>query len=294
MMDGDITLESVYGEGSTFTLRIPRYPHTDGLFVKPGVETPPVDLELPEGAATVLVIDDDIAVREYVDHYLSNEGFNIALASGGQEGLEKARELKPDVITLDILMPDIDGWSVLSALKSDPELRDIPVVVMSMVEDRSTGVKLGAAEYLSKPVDPKRLTSIINKYKNGGSSVLLLEDDENARALMRRVLERDGWSVTDSANGEEGLLALDSGIPEIIVLDLLMPKMDGFQFLSAIEDREDMADVPIIVVTAKDLTERDKSQLTDQVKRVLEKGQYSRDQLLDEVRVLIADSIAEA
>ncbi len=187
------------------------------------------------------------------------------------------------------MMPGKDGWAVLQELKADPDLLDIPVIMVSMVDDRSMGYTLGAAEYLTKPVDRNQLSRLLRKYRcaNPPCPVLLVEDDDEIRELMRRTLQKDGWNVTEAVNGRAGLERLREKIPELIMLDLMMPVMDGFEFLLELRKVDAWRNIPVVVVTAKELTQQDRQQLRGNVETVLEKGAYDRDELLARVRELV-------
>ena len=191
---------------------------------------PPV-AEGPAGASLVLVIDDDPGVRELMGRYLTREGFRVAVASSGDEGLRLARELRPDAITLDVMMPGLDGWAVLGALKADAATADIPVVMLTIVDDRNLGYALGAAEYLTKPIDRERLLAVLARYRRD-RPVLIVEDDAPLRELLRRMLEREGYTVVEAEHGRAALDRLREGAPGVILLDLMMPVMDGFEFLA--------------------------------------------------------------
>lgn len=205
MMGGDITVESEVGKGTTFTIRLPAKVSAPKVQPVPAAESKP-EL-LPEGASTVLVIDDDPTVCDLLQRFLSKEGFRVARASGGEEGLRLAKELRPTAITLDVLMPGMDGWAVLSALKADPALADIPVIMLTIVDDKNLGYALGASDYLTKPIDRDRLVAILNKHRREDPSplVLVVEDDADTREMIRRMLEREGWVVTEAENGRVGL-----------------------------------------------------------------------------------------
>ncbi len=288
MMGGDISVQSEIGKGSSFTARLPmtvHRPETVPVTQPTGAEMTPV----PAGASVVLIIDDDPAVRELMVRFLSKEGFNVQTASNGQEGLRKAKELRPDVITLDIMMPGMDGWAVLTALKADPELIAVPVIVMTMVSDQSLGYALGAAEYMTKPIDKDRLVTLLRKYRceTEFCNVLVVEDDPATREMVSRMLIREGWAVDEAENGLVALERVSSSRPGVIVLDLMMPEMDGFQFITELHKREDWRSIPIIVVTAMELSPSDRSRLNGHVQQILKKGAYSREQLLEEVRNMV-------
>jgi PAS domain S-box-containing protein len=290
LMGGDITVESTLGHGSTFIIRLP----AEGLALKavpaPRGEVSASSATLPEGAPTVLLIDDDPAMRDLTQRFLGKEGFHVAVAASGEEGLRLAKALKPAVIALDVLMPGMDGWAVLTALKADPDLADIPVIMLSIVDEKGMGYALGAADYLTKPINWERLPGTLRKYQRAQPPcpVLVVEDDADLREMMRRTLEKGGWAVIEAANGRVALERLIEQRPELILLDLMMPEMDGFQFLEEVRKHEEWRLIPIVVVTAKDLTEEDHRRLSASEARVLQKGLYSREEMLREVRDLVA------
>jgi CheY-like chemotaxis protein len=284
MMGGDITVESVHGEGSTFTIQLPAEVAGDQAAEAPKVEKLPVRA-VPADAPTVLVIDDDPAVRDLMQRMLSKEGLRVVSAPDGKEGLRLAKELRPDAITLDVLMPGMDGWTVLTALKADSALSEIPVIMVTIADEKQVGYALGVKEYLTKPVDWKRLTAILQEYKRTDRPchVLIVEDDARTRKMLRTRLEKQGWPVSEAENGRIALERLAETLPDLILLDLMMPEMDGFQFVDQLRKSQGWRDIPVIVVTAKDLTEQDRQRLNGYVEGVLQKGDYNSEQLLREV-----------
>jgi signal transduction histidine kinase/DNA-binding response OmpR family regulator len=293
MMGGEITVESSAGNGASFTIRLPVLVDaartvTDTTFV------PRRRLGQPlPGASTILVVDDDPTVQDLMTRYLTKEGYRVVAASGGKEGLRLAKELKPDVITLDVLMAEMDGWAVLSALKADPETVDIPVVVLTMFDDKEMGFALGASDYMTKPVDRDRLLSVLRKHHHGHlpDHVLVVEDDPAIRQMVRRFLEKEGWKVREAENGEDGLQAVEESSPGLILLDLMMPVMNGFDFLRELRRRSDRRRIPVVILTAKDLTVEDRAQLKGNVELILQKGLYSRERLMEEVIDLVRHSL---
>jgi signal transduction histidine kinase/CheY-like chemotaxis protein len=291
MMGGDITMESELGVGSTFTIRLPTE------VVEPKAEPVPVAKSRFEpvlkGASTVLVIDDDPSVHDVMRRFLSKEGFRAETASGGEEGLRLARELRPDAITLDVLMPGMDGWTVLTALKTDPDLADIPVIMLTIVDDKNMGYAVGASEYMTKPIDRDRLVAILQKYRSAPPPlrVLVVEDETATREMLRRTLEKEGWAVIEAENGRVALERVAENQPALILLDLMMPEMDGFEFVDELRKNEAWRAIPVVVVTARDLTAEDHLRLSGYVEKILQKQVYSREQLLAEVRDLVAGSV---
>jgi CheY-like chemotaxis protein len=291
MMGGDVTVESEPGKGSTFTIRLPSVTPT---------APPSAPAEVPFAAAdgttgqagTVLVIDDDAQARDLIRRFLTAEGFAVVEAAGGEAGLALARMQRPDAITLDVLMPGMDGWAVLSALKADSDLADVPVIMLTMLNDRNLGFALGASEYVSKPIEREYLRQLLRKYRRDGQcDVLIVEDDAGTRELLRRLLESEGWTVAMAENGRIALEAMEGRTPALILLDLMMPVMDGCQFATELRKREAWRGIPIIVLTAKDLTAEDRRTLNGDVQGVLQKGALSREELLREIHDRMAASI---
>jgi signal transduction histidine kinase/DNA-binding response OmpR family regulator len=285
MMGGDIHLHSELGRGSTFTVRLPRTGGAARSSSSPGFATP-FPASAPAALPLVLVVDDEKATRELIARGLEKEGFRLMAAASGEEALQLARERKPDVISLDVLMPGMDGWMVLRALKADPLTAPIPVVMVSMLDDRDVGHALGASDYLTKPFDRQRLVNALRRYRRDGTQrpVLVVEDDAPTREVIKRALERDGWAVSEAENGRRGLMSVARHVPDVIVLDLMMPEMDGFQFVAELRRSESGRRIPIVVVTAKEITDEDQRRLNGQVRRVLHKGSFSREELSSELR----------
>jgi PAS domain S-box-containing protein len=284
MLGGDVTVSSRPDGGSVFTIRLP-------------ADTPehPVDLpsEISPSAepassrgSLVLVIDDDPIVCDLIRRTLEKDGFRVRWAHDGRTALEMARLERPDAITLDVMMPGMDGWSVLGALKSDPGTAGIPVVMVTMIDERRIGYSLGASDYLTKPIDRSRLLTTLEKYRRDdrGGKVLIVEDDEVTREMVRQMLEQEGWIVTEAENGRAALARVDESIPDLILLDLMMPEMDGFEFAAELRRRETGRDTPILVMTALDLSAEDRLRLNGHVLGILQKGSYSREALLAEIR----------
>jgi signal transduction histidine kinase/CheY-like chemotaxis protein len=295
LMGGEITIESAVGQGSTFRVRLPAIVAESKVDVLPrSEETSSATAQMSEGAPTVLVIDDDPTVHDLVQRFLNKEGLNMIAARSGEEGLRLAKELHPAAITLDVLMPGMDGWAVLSALKADPSLSEIPVIMLTIMDERQMGYALGAADYLTKPIDWDRLAAILQRYEcaRPPCPLLVVEDDPVMRDMLRRRLEKEDWTIIEAENGRVALERMTEQQPELILLDLMMPEMDGFQFLDEIRKREDWRLIPVIVVTAKELSAEDRQRLNGSVEKILQKGAYSREELIRQVRDLVTASIA--
>jgi signal transduction histidine kinase/CheY-like chemotaxis protein len=274
LLGGDITVTSRIGEGSTFTIGLLDQP-TEQPEAPTELSPPEATRNSPAGAGdssvTVLVVDDDAASRDLLTTSLRREGYRTVQARGGDEALELARKLRPDAITLDVLMPKTDGWAVLGALKANPELCDIPVIMVTVAPDRSIGLSLGAAEVMTKPVDRAELTALLRQLLSRDGPILLVEDDLATRETVRSAIEKMGLKVAEVTNGKLALSWLaENPTPALILLDLMMPEMDGFEFLDTFNSRADWRHVPVVIITAKQLTAAERGLLS--VRTVIEKG----------------------
>jgi signal transduction histidine kinase/DNA-binding response OmpR family regulator len=290
ILGGDVAVESTPSKGSTFTLVLPAVCPA----AAPEVTTSSAPARRADALGTVLIIDDEKPAHELLERELAGAGYHILHAAGGREGLKVAKQARPDVITLDIIMPDLDGWSVLKALKADPELCDIPVVLVTIMRDRDLGFALGAADYITKPLDREVLMRVVGRHvsADGRAQVLVVDDDPKTRDMLRRTLQKAGWTVAEAANGSEAIEALERAKPALVLLDLMMPGMDGFEVLERLYGDETWREVPVIIITAKDLTADDVDRLNGRVVKVLQKGAYQRRDLVRDIHGMIARQVA--
>ncbi|MEB3310278.1 MAG: response regulator, partial [Snowella sp.] len=289
MMGGDIFVESEIGVGSRFTIHLPTQVADLSKASDPKkTETNP-NLSSLFAGKTILVIDDDPTTHDLIRRFLEPEGFQVLATTNPEEGLQWAKSKRPDGIILDIIMPKMDGWAVLTRLKADPTLAAIPIIVATVLEDQSLGYTLGATDYLTKPIQRKQLQGLLEKYRSKLSSqlILVVDDDANNRGILRRQLEKEDWTVIEADNGRNALAQLAEHSPALILLDLMMPEMDGFEVINQLRQQEAWRDIPVIVITAKDLTESDRQQLNGSVESIMQKGAYNRQELLKEVRHLL-------
>ena len=313
LMQGKVSVASVANEGTTFTVILPETlqppaaesqqdgnskaadsptlkepsPRKTNLNDADVVENlmPLLSKDSDRDKAIVLVIDDDPVIQDILTRVLVSEGLQPVTASDGEEGLKRAREINPDLIILDVLMPKVDGWSVLSTIKADEQLSDIPVIIQSVSDDRDLGYMLGATEYLVKPVDRDKLVTLLRRHiEQDEAVVMVVDDDELTRQAVAQTLERQGWSVQQAGNGREALELLKQQQPAAILLDLMMPKMDGFEFLERFDANKNYQNIPVIVLTAKDLSPEDRTRLNGGVEKILAKGAVNRERYLEQVK----------
>jgi signal transduction histidine kinase/CheY-like chemotaxis protein len=287
MMGGNVTVTSEPGKGSNFVVRLP-------LAASPAADAPTNQLgeasSIEPGRDCVLVIDDDPTARDLITDYLRQAGFAVITAAGGLEGLKRAKEYHPIAITLDVMMPDLDGWTVLAALRGDPELADIPVVMATIVDEQRHGMTLGAVGYLTKPIERDRLVHLMRRFRApaGPTRVLVVEDDALQRERICSWLEPPQWLPVEAENGRLALDRLKESQPDVILLDLMMPEMDGFQLVAELQKHPTWRRIPVIVVTARDLTVEERAQLNSGIETVLTKESFSPAQLIERVRQVVS------
>jgi signal transduction histidine kinase/CheY-like chemotaxis protein len=287
MMGGDVALTSEPGKGTTFTIRLPtEVPEPKAESAAASGPSAALNME----GTPVLVVDDDADTRQVLKRFLNRKGFPVECAASGEEGLRLARELHPMAIILDVMMPGMDGWAVLSTLKSEREVKEIPVVMLTIVDDKNLGYALGATDYLIKPVDRDRLIEILAKFRNvpPPRAALVVDDEEPARKMLTQILEKERWNVVQAENGLVALEQIAKQRPDLILLDLMMPKMNGYQFLAELRKHEKWRSIPIIVVTAKDMSTEERIALDGYVEKVLPKHALTEEALLTEIQDLIA------
>ncbi|CAO3425606.1 PAS domain-containing protein [Azospirillum endophyticum] len=291
MLGGEVAVDTASGAGTSFTLRLPadlRHGRLPGA-----VDHGPVRVEevAPVQAAreTILIIDDEQAMRELLARFLHREGFGVALAADGQTGLSIARQIRPRAILLDVMMPRTDGWSVLSVLKAEPDLADTPVIIVSSRREKGLALSLGAADYFTKPVDWQRLHRVLSGLSGqaSGTALVLMEADET-RALLCAELGRDGWQVGEAETEEEAFRQLAATVPTVILLDPLMAGMDGFAFLKALSRNPDWSRIPVIVVAAQEIGREETEALRGQVRDIIPLAEDGSDGMIEELKEAIA------
>jgi len=280
MMGGDINLTSEEGKGTTFTVTIPLV-----VVDKKKKKSEVITDVAHDNDYTILVIDDDDNAQDMMKKFLEKQDFSILQATTGEGGLKLAAEHMPDLITLDVMMPEMDGWEVLAALQANEITKTIPVIMLTMADEPDLGYSLGATDYLTKPVNWNELSGILKKHQieSDSQSILIVEDDEITRDMLRKSLETNEYKVKSAVNGKEALEKVRQSKPGLILLDLMMPEMDGFEFAERLRENKEWLDIPVVVITAKDLTKEDHSRLKGNVEAIMQKGSYSKNDLLSEI-----------
>ncbi len=282
MLGGSVRVESVPGQGTRFELLLP----ANVRLSETGDE--PAPTELVDTAANyteyVLVIDDDAATRDLLTKFLSREGLGCRTARHGEEGLRLARAQRPSAILLDVMMPGLDGWAVLSALKATPDLADVPVIMISFVQERGLAFSLGAADYLSKPVDWQLLKQSIDRHRLPGRTALLIEPDLHSRSELRRMLEAEGWLVLETETADATLQLLDTNMPNVILIDLQASELGGLSFLHALRQREQGHAIPVIALTQRTISNQEHERLIKHVRHVVQADGLATEELAQELR----------
>ncbi|MNS79678.1 Signal transduction histidine-protein kinase BarA [compost metagenome] len=287
LMGGEITVVSQIDQGSSFALRLPRRPGATPNAAVTIAQTPAAHTR-PEGRV-ILAIDDDADVLDLMINRLAGTEFSVVTAQGGEAGLKAAAQIRPDLITLDILMPGMDGWEVLRRLKANPATRAIPVIMMSILENRALAFGMGASECLVKPVARERLIEVLALHAQAHTEapVLIVDDDPDARALVRDMLTTAGYGVAEAANGAEALESIRRARPSLVVLDLMMPELDGFAVLEHLSADPALRTLPVVVLTALALSAEDEARLTRGAQLVLSKAETTTETLMGDLLGLL-------
>ena len=285
LLRGKITVDSKKGEGTTFRVILPL--STEGATERRKEEEPIVEPEIPEtlkAGHTILCIDDDPEALDLLHGYFSDEGYGVIKAFTGDDGIKKAEEFKPFAITLDIQMPYKDGWTILNELKENAATRDIPVIIVSIMDNKALGYSLGATDYLQKPIRPETLISTLEKIlRRKAETIMVVDDDPEVIELVRQILEEEKINIKAAENGVKAMETLKEVIPDLILLDLMMPEMDGFEFLSRLQKREAWAEIPVVIITAKTLNESERNLLDKRAEAIITKADMSTDKVLNEI-----------
>ena len=301
MLGGDIRVSSELGKGSTFTIELPRIAPAvlapSGLGGAGDSQSPAnsaINTDVIRGGTirgeairgTVLAIDDNPDALDLISRSLSKDGYRVIMATSGEAGLVLARSHRPDIITLDVMMPQMNGWQVLAAIKADVHLSTTPVVLLSVVENNEIAMALGATDCLTKPIDWGKLQVCLDRLlpRNDPDRILVVEDDPASSELVTRILQKDGWKIEKASNGREAFACMEASPPSLVLLDLMMPEMDGFELVARLRTHPTLSKIPVLVLTSKMLTPEDHARLNGRVLDVLSKGTTERNDLLEAVR----------
>ncbi len=303
ILGGDLTVQSALNQGSTFTLTIPfdfpkerqSKPEPAPVPVPAAPSAPaPTPAPLPPlqpaapGSTLVLCIDDEPEVIELLQRYLSPEGYAVRGALDGDEGMKLAEELNPSVITLDIMMPKKDGWQVLRELKANPKTKDIPVVIHSVVDNKPLAVSLGALDVLPKPSEARSILEIVSRaMKSKDHRILIVDDNEDFASYVQTILQQEGYRTAVAHSGDEALKAVNDGLPALIFLDLTMPGMDGFEVVRRLRMKPEWKEIPVVILSGKELSPQDREQLNLHIQEFIEKGHFSREAITNTLKRIV-------
>ena len=290
MLGGDIAVASEEGRGTTFTMSVPACIAGTNDEAEPNGSAGFATSDEAFRQGVVLVVDDDPATRELLTRFLERDGFEVVAALDGREGLDMARAIRPRVMLLDVTMPQMDGRSVLRALRGDPDLGDTPVIMVTVLDEQNLAFSLGATDYLQKPVDWDELHAVMERFRprEHEGPLLVIDDDADTRVRMSARLAREGWRVATAENGRAGLAAVAAERPGLILLDLMMPEMDGFAFLRTLRAKPEWGSIPVVVLTAKDVDGEDRRRLAGRADCLLRKGQVGIDDLPNLLRPFVS------
>jgi signal transduction histidine kinase/DNA-binding response OmpR family regulator/HAMP domain-containing protein len=310
LLGGNLTVQSEFGKGSTFILVLPPAFAKDKL-QKPGEEPAPSKVApatataavpsatrpapeksvAPSSSILVLCIDDDAEVIDLLRRYLIPEGYSVRGAGSGEEGIRLAKELRPAVITLDIMMPEKDGWQVLRELKNNPATKDIPVIIHSIIENRPLALSLGALEVIAKPSEPKKVLSVVERAcRSKNQPILIVDDNQDFADSLKMLLETEGYRAVAMYSGENALKDIENINPSLLFLDLLMPGMDGFAVVKRLRSQERWRDLPIVVVSGADISDGQRKSLNTLTQEFIEKGQFSKEIITSTIKKIIYQS----